>query len=375
MKTNYEVVVIGGGIIGCSIAYHLAKEKMDVALFDGRQIGGKSTSAAAGMLGAHSECDEDFEVFFPFARSSQRAYSVLNEELRELSGIDMQYRKGGILKLAFSEADKNALSSLIFQPSVQWLEADDVRKREHSITSNLLGAAFIEDDVNVLPVAVCQGFAKGARVLGASIFEYTPVSDIRKKENGFLIETTIGQLEAKYVVVANGVWSTSFFKQLGLHHQLTPVKGECLSVFDEKATLKHTLFHDQCYMVPRNNGTIVIGATMIENDWNESVSLSGIESLIAKAKTMLPAVSDMKLDSFWAGLRPQTFDQKPFIGHHPEEEGILFATGHYRNGILLAPVTGKMITDLILKREVNKEWVEAFKIDRRRPSMYRRLEE
>ena len=168
-------------------------------------------------------------------------------------------------------------------------------------------------------------------------------------------------------MVANGVWSTSFFKQLGLEHQLTPVKGECLSVYDEKATLKHTLFHDHCYIVPRNNGTLVIGATMIENDWNERVSLSGIESLIAKAKTMLPAVSDMKLDSFWAGLRPQTFDQKPFIGHHPEEEGILFATGHYRNGILLAPATGKMITDLILKREVNKEWVEAFKIDRRKP--------
>jgi glycine oxidase len=368
MKTNYEVVVIGGGIIGCSIAYHLAKEKMNVALFEGRQIGGKSTRAAAGMLGAHSECDGDFEVFFPFARSSQQAYSVLNEELKELSGIDMQYRKGGILKLAFSEADKNALRSLISQPSVQWLGADDVRKREHTITSNLLGAAFIEDDVNVLPVAVCQGFAKSARVLGASIFEYTPVMDIKKNKNGFLIGTTIGQFEAKHVVIANGVWSTSFFGQLGLEHQLTPIKGECLSVIDEKAALKHTLFHDQCYIVPRNNGTLVIGATMIENDWNESVSLSGIESLIAKAKTMFPAVSDMKLDSFWAGLRPQTFDQKPFIGHHPEEEGILFATGHYRNGILLAPATGKMITDLILKREVNKEWVEAFKIDHRQPS-------
>ena len=85
---------------------------------------------------------------------------------------------------------------------------------KRSITSNLLGAAFIEDDVNVLPVAVCQGFAKSARMLGASIFEYTPVIDIKKKDKGFLIETTIGQFEAKYVVVANGVWSTSFFKQL-----------------------------------------------------------------------------------------------------------------------------------------------------------------
>jgi glycine oxidase len=119
---------------------------------------------------------------------------------------------------------------LISQPSVQWLEADDVRKREHSITSNLLGAAFIEDDVNVLPVAVCQGFAKGARVLGASIYEYTPVSNIKKKEKGFLIETQ-WSIQAKYVMVANGV-EYFLFKQLGLHHQLTPVRN--VSVFDEK---------------------------------------------------------------------------------------------------------------------------------------------
>ena len=90
VKTNYEVAVIGGGIIGCSIAYYLAKEKIDVAIFEGQQIGGKSTSAAAGMLGAHSECDEDLEVFFPFARSSQLAYSVLKEEIKELSGIDIE---------------------------------------------------------------------------------------------------------------------------------------------------------------------------------------------------------------------------------------------------------------------------------------------
>jgi len=365
---NYEVVVIGGGIIGCSIAYYLAKEKMDVALFEGRQIGGKSTSAAAGMLGAHSECDGDVDVFFPFARSSQQAYIQLKEELRELGGIDIEHRKGGILKLAFRETDKSDLRSMISQPTVKWLEAEDVKEMESTISPNLLGAAFIEDDVNVLPIAVCHGFAKSAGVLGASISEYTHVLDIQKKDNSFLIKTTTGNVEAKHVVVANGVWSTSFFEQLGLNHQLTPVKGECLSVYDEKATLKHTLFHDHCYIVPRNNGRLVIGATMIENDWNERVSLSGIESLIAKAKTMLPAVSDMKLDSFWAGLRPQTFDQKPFIGHHPEEEGILFATGHYRNGILLAPATGKMIRDLILKREVKKEWVEAFKIDRRQPS-------
>ncbi|HWL11879.1 MAG TPA: FAD-dependent oxidoreductase, partial [Ureibacillus sp.] len=158
----------------------------------------------------------------------------------------------------------------------------------------------------------------------------------------------------------------------GLNHQLTPVKGECLSVIDEKATLNHTLFHEHCYIVPRNNGRLVIGATMLENDWSDGVSLGGIDALIAKAKTMLPTIADMKIDSFWSGLRPQTGDQKPFIGHHPEDEGILFATGHYRNGILLAPATGQMIRDLILKREVKNEWVEAFKIDRPQPLLLSR---
>ncbi|KAB7672130.1 glycine oxidase ThiO [Bacillus sp. B1-b2] len=372
MNQKFEVAIIGGGIIGCSIAYYLAKEKMNVALFEGNQIGSKSTSAAGGMLGAHSECDDDLEVFYPFARSSQFAYSHLKEELNYLSGFDMGFRKGGILKLAYNELERNGLRAILSQPTVKWLDKDSVREMEPNVSTNLLGAVYIEEDINVMPLAVCQAFAKSAQILGASLFEFSPVQDIRKKDNSFFIQTATGSVEAKYVVVANGVWSTHFFKQLGLDQQLTPVKGECLSVIDEKATLKHTIFHDHCYIVPRNNGTVVIGATMIENDWNEKVSLSGMEKLIVKAKTMLPTVADMKMESFWAGLRPQTFDQKPFIGHHPEEEGILFATGHYRNGILLAPATGQMIRDLILKRQIKNEWVEAFKIDRHQPLLVRR---
>lgn len=372
MNQKFEVAIIGGGIIGCSIAYYLSKEKMNVALFEGNQIGSKSTSAAGGMLGAHSECDGDFNVFFPFARSSQHAYSQLKEELNHLSGIDIGYRKGGILKLAYNEPDAIGLRSILSQPTVKWLDKEAVWEMEPDVSSDIGGAAYIEEDVNVMPTAVCQAFAKSAQILGASLFEFSPVLNIQKKGNSFLIQTATSHVEAKHVVVASGVWSKTFFKQLGLDHPLTPVKGECLSVIDEKSTLKHTIFYDHCYIVPRNNGRLVIGATMIENDWNERVSLSGIETIIAKAKTMLPTVADMKMDSFWAGLRPQTIDQKPFIGHHPEEEGILFATGHYRNGILLAPATGQMIRDLIHKRQIKSEWVEAFKIDRHQPLLLRR---
>lgn len=363
MKSNYDVAIIGGGIIGCSIAYYLAKENMDVAVFEEKQIASRSTRAAAGMLGAHSECD-DLEVFYPFARSSQLTYFQLQDELKELSGIDIELRKGGILQLAYSEREKSELSTILSLPTVRWYGRTAVRDMENALSADILGAAYIEDDVNVLPYSTCLAFSKSAQVFGASIFEYTPVLAIQKEDCTYIIKTNKGTFQAKIVIVANGVWSSSFFHQLGLHHTLSPVKGECVSVSSEKPLLKHTLFHEHCYIVPRNNGQLVIGATMVKNDWHEQPTLGGLERLIAKAKTMLPTISDLKIESCWAGLRPQTVDKKPYIGYHPEDEGILFATGHFRNGILLAPATGQLIRDLIVKKDVRKDWIEAFKINR-----------
>lgn len=363
MKKRFDVVVIGGGVIGCSIAYYLAKEKIDVAVLEGQQIGQKTTKAAAGMLGAHSEWDQS-ENFFTFARSSQLTYFHLQEELKELSGIDIELKKGGIFKLAYTELDKMQLDPLLSQTSARWYNRMEIKNQIPDIHPDIIGAAYIEDDVNVLPASVCHAFGKSAQMLGASIFEFSHVLEIQKNDEDFLIKTTNGHFEAKTVVVASGVWSNPFFKQLGIVHELIPVKGECISVRSEKTILKHTLFHKQNYIVPRNDGRLVIGATMVDNEWNENPSLGGIEALIQKAKKMLPTIADMKIDSFWAGLRPRTLDHKPFIGIHPEDPQILFATGHFRNGILLAPATGKLIRDLILQNKVENNWIEAFKINR-----------
>ncbi|WP_042349973.1 glycine oxidase ThiO [Bacillus massiliigorillae] len=368
MKTNIEVAVIGGGIIGCSIAYYLSQAKVDVVLFEEQQIASKTTSAAAGMLGAHSELDE-VQTFYSFALKSQLAYQSLQDEIKNISGIDIERKQGGIFQLVYSNQEKETLSSLLSLPTVEWYGAEDVSNHIPSVSPNIIGAAYIKDDVNVLPTSVCRGFAKSAQVLGASILDYTKVLDIKKENNGYTLYTTNGKFQAQYVVIANGVWSSTFLKKLGLNHTLIPVKGECLSVSSNSVPLKHTLFHKQSYIVPRNNGQLVIGATMVKDDWNIQPSIDGIESVISKAKSMLPEVSDMKIESFWAGLRPQTFDGKPFIGQHPEDSHLLFATGHYRNGILLAPATGQMIRNLILQQKVPEDWIEAFKINRKKHSL------
>ncbi|MEH7237626.1 glycine oxidase ThiO [Bacillus sp. JJ1562] len=369
MKNKYEVIVVGGGIIGCSIAFYLAKAQMDVALFDRGLIGEKTTKAAAGMLGAHSESDGDFSLLFPFARSSQLEYNLLKDELYELSGVDIGYRTGGILKLAFTERDKRNLDSLLKQPTVKWVNHEEVKIMEPEISNDVLGAAYIADDVNVIPTNTCEAFANSAQVLGASIFENSNVYGIEKNGNSYIAKTANGDIHTKHIVIATGVYSNRLFRNLGISEKLSPVKGESIIVQHEKPFLQHTLFHDKSYIVPRNNGKLVIGASMIQDDWSESVSLQSVEQLINIAKAMLPSSTNWKIDSFTSGLRPTTFDGLPFIGRHPEEERIFIACGHFRNGILLAPATGKMIRDLILNNEVNQEWIDAFRIDRRQTAM------
>lgn len=360
MEQTYDVIVVGGGIIGNAIAYELAKEQQRVAIIEEATIGSKTTRAAAGMLGAHSEYDGEADAFFSFARHSQSRYATLAKELHTLTGIDIAMQGRGILKLAFTEEEKQKLQTLCEQPTVTWLDAAHVKQMEPTVSNAIIGAAHIQHDVHILPLRACEAFAKGAVMRGATLYEHTSVQRIDKKGDSFHVDTTRGLLKAKQVVIAAGVWSNVFFKQLGLPHDITPVKGECMAVQARNVHLAHTLFHEQCYIVPRSNGELVIGATMKPNDWSTDVTLNGIETLVQKAKMLLPAIGELAITRTWAGLRPA--HDTPMIGVHPHDEALFFATGHGRNGILLAPATAELIKNLLLKKETRTEWVNAFQL-------------
>jgi glycine oxidase len=364
MQTRkFEAAVIGGGIIGSAIAYYLSSENIRTSVFEANEISGKTTSAAAGMLGAHSEWEE-FKELYPFVADSHFFYERLSVHLKATCGIDIELRKGGILNLVYSEKEKRKFNSVLDLPNVTWLSAQEALEKEGHISQEIYGAVYMKDDVHVTPVSACNGFSKGAYQLGAQIFEHTLVLDVEQDGSGFIIKTTSGNFYAENVIIACGVWTNKFFTKSGLANSLVPVKGECLSVINDRLPLSKTLFHEKSYIVPRNNNQLVIGATQKWNDWNEKPSFGGIQEIMEKARRMMPEIALMQPSRFWAGLRPQSFDKRPFIGEHPETSGLYFAAGHQRNGILMAPATGMMIRDLVMGRKVNQAWQEAFKIDR-----------
>lgn len=215
MKKHYDTAVIGGGIIGCAISYELAKTQQNVVLFEAGEVGRKTTSAAAGMLGAHAECEKR-DAFFDFAMHSQRLYEAAGQELEEVCGIDIRRHNGGMLKLAYTEEDIARLRKMDDLPSVTWLSAEDALEKEPYASKDILGASFIKDDVHVEPYYVCKAYAKGARRYGADIYEHTQVTSVKRVNGEYCITTSGGDVYADKVAVASGVWSGRFFSQLGL---------------------------------------------------------------------------------------------------------------------------------------------------------------
>ncbi|MFP7478848.1 glycine oxidase ThiO [Terribacillus saccharophilus] len=365
MKNSSEVAVVGGGIIGSAIAYYLAKAGHQVDVLEAGQVGSGSTQAAAGMLGAHSEFKEFGASLYPFARTSQKLYEEAESDIRSLTGIDMERRSGGLIQLIFTEEEKKSMRSLFSSlKEVAWFDNPTVTKKVPGLSKAVSGAFHMVEDVHVKPEIACRGFHTAARMLGAGINAFTRVDEIVKESGHYLLRTSKGEWRADRVVIASGVWSNSLLSRTGLGTPIFPVKGECIAVTNTQAPLTCSLFHDQYYIVPRNNNELIIGATRVKHDWSTQPTLGGLQTVMEKAKKMLPEVDKMPFVRSWAGLRPQTTDGKPLIGEHPEMEGLYIAAGHQRNGILLAPATGKMICDLISKNTVPEEWKEAFRVDR-----------
>lgn len=366
---NYDQIIVGAGVIGCSIAYQLTKRGYNVLVLEQNKIGCEASSAAAGMLGAQAEFSEDSPLF-RFARDSRSLFPGLATELKDQSDVDIHYMNNGMYKLAFHEKEWQQLEEIArFQvdagEEAYILGRDEVVKELKNITSHFLTALYLPNDGQVSAPDLTIAFALAARNNGATIKEYTAVTKLLIKD-GQVQGVRANQCcyYADQIILATGVGGNHLLPFLTDPYIISPVKGECLSLITEELKVESTIVTNGCYLVPKSKQRIIIGATSMPNDWDKEVRVEGIYQLLTRAQKILPCLKKAKMEGFWSGLRPQSADGFPFLGEVPDIAGLYMANAHFRNGILLSPITGEFMADLIEGKEVKAAYKENFSLHR-----------
>jgi glycine oxidase len=360
-----SVAIIGAGVVGLGIAWRLAARGLRVAVFDRGAAGGGATHAAAGMLAACAEAEPGEEALIALGRDSQARWPAFAEELRQASGIDVELRCEGTLAIALTADDQARLHHhLEFQRKLDlpltWISAAETRKREPHLAGKLAGAVFAPEDHQVDNRKLARALRIAAEAAGASIQEHQAVATVStqgRRADGVVLAN--GEKHpADIVVLAAGAWSRSVAASItGLPTQarppVRPIKGQMLALRMDPAAplLRHVVWTPRVYLVPREDGRLIVGATTEERGFNGDLTAGGIYSLLEGAWRALPSVEELPIDEMWVGFRPGSRDDAPLLGPG-EIEGLVYATGHHRNGILLTPVTADSIARYILMGEV-----------------------
>ncbi|MFC5446977.1 glycine oxidase ThiO [Paenibacillus aestuarii] len=351
-QRHHHVLIVGGGVIGCAIAYYLAKRGQAVTVLERGRAGAEASAAAGGMLGAQSEM-EDTGPLFQWARRSRGMFPQLARELKDLTGIDIGLVREGLLNVALSDAQEEELRAreklqcAAGEPA-EWLSAAAAARLEPALSQDVRGALYLPEDGQVEAPLLAQAFAQAARLLGANVQEFAHVQGLLIEQGRAVgVMTSEGPLYSERVVVASGAWSGTLLAGIGVELPVFPVKGECFSVITPQPVLRKTLFTPGCYIVPKAGGRLLVGASVVPGSYDRKVSLAALAELMERAKQLMPAIGQAEWERAWSGLRPQTLDGLPYIGRVPGCDGLYAACGHYRNGILLSPITGKVVADMV----------------------------
>ena len=375
VRNRPRVVIIGAGVIGLGIAWRLAG-RAEVSVFDRGKAGAGASHAAAGMLAACCEAEPGEEALVALGRESQARWPAFADELLRESGIDVELRGEGTLVLALTADDQAEIAHrLEFQRRLdlplEWLSAAQTRAREPHLAGKIAGALFSPQDHQVENRKVTQALRVAAEAKGAKIYEHRPVKEIVAqggRTSGVAFEDG-STAAADVVVLAAGAWSRTIG---GLppdrRPPVRPVKGQMLALRMNPAAplLTHVLWAPSAYLVPRRDGRLIVGGTVEEKGFDDSITAGGVLALLEAAWRAIPAIEELPIEEIWAGHRPGSRDDAPIVGQGPLE-GLFYATGHHRNGILLAPVTADAVAAMVLD-DVTEPAIKPFGLERFLPA-------
>ena len=351
-KGSADVVIIGGGVIGLAIARALALRGVrDVCLVERGTLGTEASFAAAGMLLPQVEADAE-DDFFKLACRSRDLYPSFAKDLRDETGIDVELDTTGTLYLALNEHDHEEIEKRYeWQKraglSVDLLNTAEARELELCISESVFGALLFPNDIQVENRRLLSALANSVNNLGVSVLTEMNVESLdieRARVEG--VQTNHGTIRCKSIVIAAGTWSGSLPRSSVLPIQ--PVRGQMICLESKPQLTRHVLYSPRGYLVPRQDGRLLAGSTSENAGFAKRVTAGGISSILQNTLEISPTIGTLPVVDTWAGLRPRPADGLPVLGACGEIDGVFYATGHYRNGILLAPLTAELITEAIV---------------------------
>ncbi len=357
MTDSVDVVIVGGGVIGAAVAYFLARRGISCTLLDRGRIGGGASDAASGILSA-SPGDSQYARL---ARRSLGLFHSLTPTIREESGVDIEFAQCGDLTLAMNEGDIIALRGLANQLSAMgedtlWVDHDDLRDMEPGLNPAIPGGIFTPESCRVNNQRLANALALGAAHHGAQIRQGVDVTGLIIEDGRVAgVNERDGVVRAGSVVLAAGAWTGAMDRWLygdlgpssARNAMVKPVKGVNLNVQPTHGSVSRIIHGSWGILVPRNDGSMIVGATVEEVGFDARVTGGDVHSILGLATTLMPSLRDASINWALAGLRPGSGDELPVIGRMPDHDNVIMASGHFRNGILLSLATGEAVAGLL----------------------------
>jgi len=350
-NNSFDVAVVGGGIVGLSCAWSVAQRGMRVVLLERDRLGAGSSDVAAGMLAPVTEADFGEEPLVTLNLAGAARWPSFSQELMAATGMPSGFRRSGALVVAVDRDDAEELERLLalhrsLGLESEWLSARHCRELEPGLSPRIRGAISAPQDHQTDPLATVAALARACRGAGVDLRERIEVAEVATAGGAVTgVRTATAEIAAHAVVVAAGAWSGTLGPGAP---PVRPVKGQIASLraADPALAPARIVRSPRCYLLGRGDGRVVLGATMEERGFDVATTADGVYRLMEAALELVPDAGELEWKGVRAGLRPGTPDNLPVIGRG-EPAGLVWATGHHRNGVLLAPLTGGLVADLI----------------------------
>jgi glycine oxidase len=370
-NTSADVVIVGGGVIGLSIARELSLRGVPkVTVIERGEFGKEASWAAGGILAPQVEADRPDE-FFELARASRDLYPAFVRALQDETGIDLQLEQTGTLYVGFTADDEREMRRRFDWQTraglrVEWLSGEDVRRLESNLSPRVRCALRFPDDWQVENRRLTEALVRANQQLGVQLIANCEIRSVRIEHRRVTgIESEKTSIDAATIVIAAGAW-TSEIKTADTNSsavQIEPVRGQMFCFQNEPPLTRHVVYSSRGYLVPRRDGRLLAGSTSEHVGFDKRVTDEGAISIKSMAFEIAPGLESSAIVDSWAGFRPHAPDDLPVLGPAADIDGLFYATGHYRNGILLAPITAEIVADAIVDGKSSR-WLEIFSPDR-----------